>query len=156
MKWAPHTDCDAAAPQTCAFKETSSSHAVLRGDGGNYHRVRAAHQAAEHVGQCDQSGPRPHPCHEAACWPERRTIRSPTATREAPSMWTMVIQKLREAVWRHVCRAREDASLRLASPHAGERRPGMCPRGGPSGVDHRRSLRVAPSGVTRRTQARRW
>ena len=42
-------------------------------------------------------------------------------------------------------------SLRVVSPHLGERCPGMCSVGGPSGVGHLRSPRVPPSSRSNKT-----
>ena len=54
------------------------------------------------------------------------------------------MQKFREAGWRHVWPSVELATLQVVSRARAERRPGMGPRGGPSGVGHLGSLRGAP------------
>ena len=129
-------------------KSNSSIHHVeLRRADGNYHRVVDAQQGAARARCSRRPVSRPRPSRDPACQPERRTIGSPTTTQDAPSRCTMVIQKLREAVWTHVCRARANASVRLASRASAERRPGMCPWGGPSGVGHLLSSRPAPTEV---------
>ena len=108
---------------------------------------------AERVGECDQSVPRPRPCHEAACQPQNGTMEARRRRAMVAPRWTMVIQKPREASWKHVCHAANLQPMRVVRRDRAERRPGMGPRSGPSGAGHRRSLRVAPSGASTKTHA---
>ena len=55
---------------------------------------------------------------------------------------------------RHVWRGLELEPMGPRRCRVGEGCPGMCPRGGPSGFGHLRSLRVAPSGTTSKTFGR--
>jgi hypothetical protein len=135
----------------------STSCTVLppRGD-GNYHRVCAAIQTAVRALRCQRRIPRSHPSPEAAHQAENAAMQAIFRAWKVAPRWTMVMRSSRRELDQRLWPTLKCVSLRVVSPHSGERCPGVRSVGGRSGGGHLRSLMVAPLRATSKTPGGRW